>query len=59
MTLRCVKIYEIDGCIEVCVKSQAHEGECQINLWWAVKIPELAVGIGTAIECQKTIRRVL
>ena len=60
-TLRCSREYEINHQTVRCVLDAGHELErpCQVNLWLAVKVPNLEVQIGTSIEgAELTVRRV-
>jgi hypothetical protein len=59
---RCPKRYSVGhhgGCSTQCVLAAGHEPrECQLNLWWAVKVPPLEINIGTGIDPTPfTIRR--
>ena len=59
LTLRCAKRYEVKGHVERCVKDDGHGGDCQLTLWWSVKVPLLEIGIGTGIKpISFTVRRV-
>lgn len=60
---RCPREYEVanNGARrERCVKAAHSDDEpCQLNLWWALKVPPLGVGIGTSLDGGEiTVRRV-
>jgi hypothetical protein len=58
VTLRCPKVWELNRRRERCVKADGHEGECQVNVWLAIKCPALEPGIGTSVEASIQVRRV-
>jgi len=51
IALRCDKEYTIRGQeYHRCVKPYGYEGECQLTLWWSLKVPPLEINIGTSID---------
>jgi hypothetical protein len=60
MELRCLKEYMIRNTEMVrCARTNGHDGECQLNMWWALKVPDLEVSIRIRIEVPDiAVRRV-
>jgi len=56
--LRCPRVWELNHHRERCVLAAHQDGNCQVNVWLAVRCPALEPGIGTSVDASIGVRRV-